>query len=69
MVGASSIESSGVSLGSCSSLVTAVSVNQTVSPDAASCGSGPRRSSRIAARYSESSQLGRGVRSIARSID
>jgi len=57
MLGASSIESSGVSLESCSSLVTAVSVNQTVSPDAASCGSGPRRSSRIAAR------------SIARSID
>lgn len=76
MVGASSIESSGVSIGSCSSSVTAVSVHQTVSPDAASSGSGPRRSARIAsslgkrtARLSESSQLGRGVRSIARSID
>jgi len=68
VVGASSIESLGVSLGSCSSSVLAVPVNQTVSLDAASCGNGPRRSSRIAAslvkrtdRLPESSQIARSI--------
>ena len=76
IVGASSIDFPVVSPGPCSSSVTALSVKQTVGSDAASCGSVRRRSARVAAavvertaRLSESSQLGGGLPSIARSID